>query len=87
MTLLTDIAHEYARREEYAEALGYLEEALAADPGLEASYRCEMEIRSRLGDRSGVERAFMRCRDYLSENFDVSPSSETVALYRRLRGE
>lgn len=84
---LSNIAGEYSRREKYTEALEYLEKAIAADPGREASCRSEMEIWFKMGDRSGVERAFMRCRDYLSENFDVSPSSETTELYQKLRGK
>jgi LuxR family maltose regulon positive regulatory protein len=83
--IMVDLATEHLRRGETAEALTRLDEALAKDPGREELYRRQMTICSQAGNRAGVEEAFRRCAAYLKENYEVSPSPETTALYERLR--
>jgi ATP/maltotriose-dependent transcriptional regulator MalT/DNA-binding SARP family transcriptional activator len=83
--LLESIADEYLRADDKKRALACVEKAIASDLGREGLYRRVMEISSQMGDRVGMEKAYERCRKYLDENFDVSPSPETMGLYKTLR--
>jgi LuxR family maltose regulon positive regulatory protein len=86
LSLLSDICEEHLRRGRTDEALLYSERAIQFDSGREGLYRGRMEIYSRLGDRSGIERTYRRCCSYLKDTYDVSPSPETEKLYHSLRG-
>ena len=85
LDLLKDIASDSLRKNNREDALHYVDEAIKVDPAREELYRIQMDIYCQIGNRVGIERAFYRCRKYLKENFDVSPSPDTVALYQRLR--
>lgn len=85
MALLMSIADTLEERGDYQSAIAYVEKAILGDAGNEELYRRLMRVNSLRGDRAGVERSFERCSRYLAENFDVSPSPETVALYHALR--
>ena len=83
--VLARMMTEHQRRGDCARALAYCEKAIETDPEWEELYRSLMDIHSRLGDSAGVERAFARCREFLAQNFEVSPSPQTVDLYHCLR--
>lgn len=85
--LLKELATEYLRRGESAEALAQLKAAVAKDPGREDLYRKQMTFCSQAGNRAGIEEAFRQCSSYLKENYEVSPSPQTIDLYQRLRHE
>ncbi len=85
--IMVDVSTEHLRRGESQGALGNLEEALAQDPGREELYRKQMIVYSRTGNRAGVEEVFRRCDKYLRDNYGVSPSTETLGLYERLRNQ
>lgn len=83
--LLSDICGEYRRRRRNEEALLYSGKAIEADPGQESLYRKQMEIYGAVGDSAGIERTYDRCRRYLMDAYNVSPSSETERVYLGLR--
>jgi ATP/maltotriose-dependent transcriptional regulator MalT/DNA-binding SARP family transcriptional activator len=85
--LVVSIATELLRRGEGTEALSHLEKAINKDPGREELYRRQMIIYSQMGNRSGIESAFKRCKTYLEDSYEVSPSQETTELYQKLRKE
>jgi DNA-binding SARP family transcriptional activator len=74
---------ELDRRQPQA-ALDAVEALLQVSPNQEAAWRLSMRAYNDLGDRSGIERAYQRCRDALSLALEVEPSEETDALYRAL---
>lgn len=82
--LLILIAREYEKHGDMERSVSYLEKVASIDPGREEICRRLMEQYHHIGNRSGLERAFKRCRDYLSKNLDLAPSRETVELYKRL---
>ncbi|MBN2027493.1 MAG: hypothetical protein JW854_12105 [Actinobacteria bacterium] len=84
---LADMATEHLRRGEPEKALSRLEAAVSKDPGREELYRKQMTICSQMGNRAGIEEAFRRCSAYLMKNYDVSPASDTVGLYEKLRSQ
>lgn len=87
LDLLLRISNEFRRRGSLEEAFYYLDKAIKFDPDREDLYRSAMEVCAALGNRPGIERAFNNCREYLKNNYDVSPSPETVEIYQKLRSK
>lgn len=79
---LADLA-EGARR--YAEALRYAERLHRDDPLSEEHLRRLMRAHALCGDPGGVERAYRRGHESLSQELGCEPSPATQELYRRLR--
>ena len=69
------------------EAAGLLRHALRIDPYREANQCGLMEALASLGDRAGVTLVYRQFRLLLHEELQSDPSSETRALYQRLREE
>ncbi len=82
--LLRDISHEYLEMGMPQKALSYVEKAMAAEPGREELYRLAMRAHAALGDLAGIERAYRRCCEQLSDILDVSPAAETRELFESL---
>ncbi len=68
-------------------ALKVLMDAIQAEPCREESYRLLMRILHQKGDYLGVAYAFRELRTSLLNDVGLSPSSETVDLYRELVAE
>lgn len=64
-------------------ALGRL--ALERDPIREATHRRLMRLHYGSGDRGAAVRQFQTCVSVLQNEFEISPSPQTVALYRQIR--
>ena len=64
--------------------LEIIEELLGAVPSQEAAWRMAMRSYAVIGDRSGIERTFQRCRQALVQDLDLEPSEETFSLYQKL---
>lgn len=71
-------------KEQFAEAIDFSQRILAHDKCWERAYRHLMYSYGCLGDRGQVGRTYQRCVQALREELDVSPSSETQELYKRL---
>jgi DNA-binding SARP family transcriptional activator len=65
-------------------ALKVLEKLLGPDPGQETACRLAMMAYAEMADRSGIERAYQRCRQALSQELETEPSEETTTLYQKL---
>ncbi len=84
LSLLADCL---ARRGQYAEALGYLERAIAESPLHETLYRQMMVYAFCAGERARVRHAYERCRAVLERELGERPSSQTEELYRQIQAE
>ncbi len=54
------------------------------DPCAEPAYRLLMTAQYRLGDRTGAMRTYERCVEALSQELDVEPMPETVAVHEAI---
>jgi DNA-binding SARP family transcriptional activator len=80
---LSDILSE---RGELDAAVNALDKAIAADKYAEHLYRRAMVLESKRGRRDGVVRRYRKLERLLSEDLEVRPEDETVALLRLLTG-
>lgn len=80
---LSDILSE---RGELDGAIDALDQAIAADKYAEHLYRRAMVLESKRGRRDGVVRRFRKLESLLSEDLEVTPEQETVALFQSLTG-
>ena len=58
---------------------------LALEPWYESAHRQQMALLARSGERAAALEQYERCRAMLEEEFGLSPSAETTALYQRIR--
>jgi predicted ATPase len=65
----------------------YARRQLELDPWNEEAYRQLMRALARAGQRSAALAEYERCRQALAEGLDAAPSSDTRALYERIRVE
>jgi len=77
----------YLKQEQYAEVISLSQRILSKDACWERAYRHLMLAYHHLGDRGQVARVFQRCNQSLREELDVSPSTETCALFEHLTGQ
>ncbi len=66
------------------DALQTATDLLEITPVQEEAWRLAMRAYGELADRSGIERAYQRCREALAENLQAEPSPETRSLYQDL---
>jgi LuxR family maltose regulon positive regulatory protein len=78
------LAELYLQVERYADSIEVCQRILMQDDCWERAYRHLMTAFSHLGDRGQVARTYRRCRQRLREELEVSPSAETVSLYKKL---
>ncbi|MBM3541303.1 MAG: tetratricopeptide repeat protein, partial [Alphaproteobacteria bacterium] len=78
--VLRATAKERAREGRHAEAIGLAERLLSLDPLREKSHRLLMRLHARAGERALALAQYQRCRELLSKELGVEPSSETAAL-------
>jgi ATP/maltotriose-dependent transcriptional regulator MalT/two-component SAPR family response regulator len=74
--------HLTARR--YDQALEYCQRALEGDACLEAAHRYAMQAHAALGNRAAVQRQYEQCRRSLSEEMDITPSTQTEKVFKEL---
>lgn len=86
LDILQRLARIYYRDGEPVKAVHFLERAFQRDASNEEICRLLMELYAAIGDRSGVERTYARCKAYLIENCEITVSQETEEIYRQLHG-
>lgn len=59
--------------------------ALRIDPARERIHRQLMRLRARDGDRTGALRQYERCAEVLDQELDVSPTTRTRRLHKRIQ--
>jgi SARP family transcriptional regulator, regulator of embCAB operon len=62
-------------------AVRHAREAVTLEPFRETSYQLLMRAHAAVGNRAEALRVYERCRNLLSEELGVSPSSQTEAVY------
>jgi DNA-binding SARP family transcriptional activator len=62
-------------------AVKHAREAVALEPFRETAYQLLMRAHAAVGNRAEALRTYERCRNLLSEELGVSPSSQTEAVY------
>ena len=65
-------------------ALAHARDAVRLEPYRESGYRRLMRMLAAGGDRAEAVRVYQQCRDLLSADLGVAPSSETEELYREV---
>lgn len=76
----------YVEQQQYEEAIVANRRLLGLAPWSEEAHRQQMQLMAATGQRSAALAQYELCRLRLKDEFDVLPSSETVDLYNRIRG-
>ena len=84
LSLATDIADNMIECGEHRTAMCLVEELLRLEPTDERAARAAMRIDHALGESAGVRRHYAALCAHLRDDYDVSPSRETVELYQQL---
>ncbi len=74
----------YVQQGEYTAAIALCQKVLAQDNCYEQAHRRLMHCYLGLGQRHLAVRQYQTCVEALREELDLTPSEETVALYRRI---
>lgn len=72
---------------EYETALEYGMRILRKDRARERTHVWMMRLQYLAGDRTGALRQYERCVEALSEELDVQPAKNTVAMYEQIRAD
>ncbi|MEM7494024.1 MAG: bacterial transcriptional activator domain-containing protein, partial [Pseudomonadota bacterium] len=84
LSLIKLLMDNAAHRDDWSRAARLAERLLVLDPLLEHAHRTFMQAHFLMGNRAVAIRQFQTCRDILDRELGVSPSSETVQMYRGL---
>jgi LuxR family transcriptional regulator, maltose regulon positive regulatory protein len=76
----------YIQQSRFQKAIDLSQRILTSDNCWERAYRHQMLAYHKLGDQGQVARVYQRCVHILRAELDVSPASETEALYQTLTG-
>lgn len=87
LVMLDKITAYYEARGRYEKAVTCAGRTLAYDHARECTHRQLMRLRYLAGDRTGALRQYQWCLEALRADFDVEPSRETEALFRRIRDD
>jgi adenylate cyclase len=82
--VLRHIIEGHTRRGRYSDALRETQRLLQRTPWNEEAQRHAMRLLAWTGQRGAALRQFEVCKRVLSEELDVQPASETIALYRQI---
>ncbi|KPJ72045.1 hypothetical protein AMJ52_07660 [candidate division TA06 bacterium DG_78] len=82
--LLYWLAHRSCERLEWQEAISFARRLIALDSSNESAHRIIIRGLWQQGDRTGAIRQFERLGDSLEKEFNISPSQETVELYKKI---
>jgi LuxR family transcriptional regulator, maltose regulon positive regulatory protein len=72
------------KAKQYQKVITAIQRVLEIDPCLESAHRSAMIAYAEMGDRAGVVRQFEKCKKALMEELNVSPSSQTIDIYKSL---
>ncbi len=75
----------HERRGEREQALHCARRLLALEPWREESHRQVMRLLARSGQREAALAQYQTCRRLLAEELGIEPTTETTALYERIR--
>ena len=81
---ITNLAYAYTDQGKYYNAIDLYQKLLSLDPFNENAYREIMRCYYRLGDRAAAIRQYQTCVDMLREELALSPSEETLKLYKEI---
>jgi DNA-binding SARP family transcriptional activator len=83
---ITDcLSRYYVQRRQYATAIALCRKVLAQDNCYEEAHRRLMDCYLAQGQRHLAVRQYQTCVEVLREELDLTPSDETMTLYRRIR--
>ena len=69
---------------DYPAVIGYYQNLLSLDSCNEEAHRLAMRTHARRGNRSEVVRQFELCKQALAQEYGLTPSPETVDLFKKL---
>ena len=84
LAALAALAAYRMRRQEYGQAIGHLQRAVALAPWQEESHRQLMRALALDGQRTAALTQFETCRRLLAEELEIDPAPETMALRDRI---
>jgi predicted ATPase/DNA-binding SARP family transcriptional activator len=84
LRLLTD---HFEARGNYSQALAYGQRRVELEPWLEEAHYQLMRLLALSGQRSAALAQYERCRRALVDELGITPSTETTALFERIRTE
>ncbi|MEO1643324.1 MAG: bacterial transcriptional activator domain-containing protein, partial [Pseudomonadota bacterium] len=84
LSLIKMLMDNAAHRDDWSRAARLAERLLVLDPLLEHAHRTFMQAQFLMGNRAVAIRQFQACQDILDRELGVSPSEETVQMYRGL---
>lgn len=82
---LDQLASYHAQQGEHDQAIADLRRWLEIEPWREETHRQLMVLLARSGERSAALVQFEQCRQALAADLHMTPTAETVALYRRIQ--
>jgi DNA-binding SARP family transcriptional activator len=80
----TNLVNLLLKAKQYQKAITAIQRVLEIDPCSESAHRSAMIAYAEMGDRAGVVRQFEKCKKALMEELNVSPSSQTIDVYKSL---
>ena len=78
------LARLHFQADRWDEAMKISHEILSIDPCNEPAFQILMHCHAARGNRAAVHSVYQRCVNTLNDELDVSPSSETTALWQQL---
>lgn len=85
VSLLQTLLHHSTQAGRSNAAMEVAWQLLRLEPWCEATHRQLMTLLAQAGRHEAALRQFRLCRKILAEELDIEPSSETAALYQRIR--
>ena len=84
---LADLGRHWERRERWSDAIELYERGIEVDTLAEDLYRKLMRCHLAQGQPAEAARVYRRCREMLSVQLGIAPSSETEALFKSIYQE
>lgn len=85
LTALATLAEHFERAQDYKKAENYARHLVALDNLQEVAHCRLMRVLAACGQRSAALQQYEQCRQLLSAELGVAPSSETVALHQQIQ--
>lgn len=84
LEVLTNLAAFHSNRQEYAQAIAYLQRQIELEPWREEAHRALMQIFAVRGERSAALAQYALCTRLLNEELGAPPAAETDHLYEQI---
>ena len=84
LDIADQLSEHYVQQGEYTAAIALCQKILSKDNCYEEAYRRLMQCYLAQGQRHLAVRQYQTCTQALQEELDLTPSEETMALYRRI---